>query len=112
VRVKILEAFASGIPVVSTPLGAEGLAATSGSELLLANSPEEFSEACLTLLEQPQLAHSIAAGAHQLVKTRYDWPVVITELERVYQELVSSRRKVLPPLSPAPSEKRPSLAAR
>jgi glycosyltransferase involved in cell wall biosynthesis len=112
VRVKILEAFASGIPVVSTPLGAEGLAAAPGSDLLLAGTAEEFCRACLTLLEQPQLARSLATSARQLVSTRYDWPVVIAELDRVYQELVSSRRKDFQTPPHSASEKQPSLTAR
>jgi len=97
VRVKILEAFASGIPVVSTPLGAEGLAVTAGADLLLADSPHAFADACLTLLEQPGRAEALAASARRLVETRYDWPVVAGQLEEVYQELVASRRKALVP---------------
>jgi GT2 family glycosyltransferase/glycosyltransferase involved in cell wall biosynthesis len=91
VRVKILEAFASGIPVVSTSLGAEGLAAASGEELMLADTPADFAEACLRLLEEPERAWRIAANARRLVETRYDWPVVMARLDRVYRELVSRR---------------------
>ena len=96
VRVKILEAFASGIPVVSTSLGAEGLAAKPDEEIVLADSPKEFAEGCLRLLENPSLAQSMAASARRLVEARYNWPVVMERLDRAYQELVRHRRGVLP----------------
>jgi GT2 family glycosyltransferase/glycosyltransferase involved in cell wall biosynthesis len=92
VRVKILEAFASGIPVVSTSLGAEGLAAVSGEAALLADSPAAFANACIDLLSNPAEASAVAARARQLVEDRYDLAVVIRKLEGLYQELVASRR--------------------
>ena len=97
VRVKILEAFASGIPVVSTSLGAEGLAAKSNEEIILADGPAEFAEGCLRLLGDHSLAQAMAARARHLVVARYDWPVVMEGLDRAYQELVRRRRGVLSP---------------
>jgi GT2 family glycosyltransferase len=91
VRVKILEAFATGIPVVSTSFGAEGLEAVAGEDVLAADSPDAFAAACVELLGNPDRAQAIAASARRLVETRYDWPVVIGELDRVYQQLVASR---------------------
>jgi len=89
VRVKLLEAFASGIPAVSTSLGAEGIAATPGTHLLLANTPAEFAAACLQLLEQPEKAATLAANARRLVETTYDWSVVEHRLEQIYYQLVA-----------------------
>jgi GT2 family glycosyltransferase/glycosyltransferase involved in cell wall biosynthesis len=103
VRVKILEAFASGIPVVSTSLGAEGLAVKSGSELMLADSPAAFAAACVQLLHKPDQAQALAASARRLVETRYDWPVVMAKLERVYWELISRRRGVRGAAAPQPA---------
>ncbi|MBI4463310.1 MAG: glycosyltransferase [Acidobacteria bacterium] len=92
VRVKILEAFASGIPVVSTHLGAEGLHVLPGTHLRLADAPGEFAAATLELLEQPDKAAAIAFEARQLVESTYDWSIVGQKLEEVYRRLVAERR--------------------
>ena len=84
VRVKILEAFASGIPVVATPLGAEGLDAAHGRELLLAGSAEEFAAATLDLFDNPERAQQIARNARRAVEEKWDWQVVLPRLEEAY----------------------------
>ena len=93
VRVKLLEAFSAGIPVVSTSFGAEGIAATSGRELLCADSPEEFAEACLRLLERPDEAANLAARARRLVETTYDWTPVGRRLDSIYYQLVREKAR-------------------
>jgi O-antigen biosynthesis protein len=60
VRVKLLEAFASGIPVVSTRLGAEGLAANDGEICALADHPHEFADRVVELLREPDRAAAMA----------------------------------------------------
>jgi O-antigen biosynthesis protein len=94
VRVKILEAFASGIPVVSTPFGAEGLEIISGRTGFLAGTPSEFSQQVLTLLEDPARASRMAAAAHELALAKYDWASVAQRLENIYQELVDAKRNL------------------
>jgi glycosyltransferase involved in cell wall biosynthesis len=90
-RVKILEAFASGIPVVSTPLGAEGLHAGHGTELLLAASPTEFAEACAYLLDNPDACARMAGAARVLVENEYDWPAAALKLEALYRDLLAKK---------------------
>jgi glycosyltransferase involved in cell wall biosynthesis len=63
-RIKILEAFAHRIPVVSTTIGAEGLDVEHGRELLLADDPEEFASACVRALVEPALRARLAAAGH------------------------------------------------
>ncbi|MSO20681.1 MAG: glycosyltransferase [Acidobacteria bacterium] len=91
VRVKILEAFASGIPVVSTPFGAEGLEIISGENGFLASTPREFAQHVLTLLEDPARATRMAAAAHQMALSQYDWSTVVSHLDEIYQELVDEK---------------------
>ena len=70
-RFKILEAFASRVPVVSTRVGAEGIHAVSGSHILLAESPSEFVHALLSLWREPSLSRQLTANALSLVRERY-----------------------------------------
>lgn len=72
-RLKILEAMALYTPVVSTSLGAQGITATHGKEILIADDPRAFSEAVCSLLENASKAQSIAKQARALVESRYSW---------------------------------------
>jgi glycosyltransferase involved in cell wall biosynthesis len=72
-RLKILEACAAGVPVVSTTLGAEGLELRAGTEILLADDPADFARAVRSLLENPQYAREIAEAGYDAVCRRYDW---------------------------------------
>ncbi len=76
-RLKILEAMALRTPVISTTKGAEGLAATNGEHLLLADTPEEFAAATTTLLADPDRRQTVANKAHHLVLNHYDWNVIM-----------------------------------
>lgn len=72
-RLKILEAMASGVPVVSTSTGAEGLDVTDGVHLLIADQPEDFSRAIARLLDNLEYAHQLAYSARELVQNKYSW---------------------------------------
>ncbi|MGN6813789.1 MAG: glycosyltransferase family 4 protein [Thermomicrobiales bacterium] len=73
VRVKILEAMARGIPVVSTTIGAAGLDLHDGQHLLIADTPGAFAEAVLTLLRDPARRTALAQAARARVLELYDW---------------------------------------
>lgn len=83
-RVKILEAFAMGVPVVSTSIGCEGIAATHGRHLLVADSAEDFARHLVTLLENPTLGQQIAAAARALVEDTYDCSRLDSQMGTVY----------------------------
>jgi glycosyltransferase involved in cell wall biosynthesis len=92
VRVKLLEAFAAGIPVVSTALGAEGLTADSGQIAWIADDAEGFAAGVLHLLEDPQAAAELAARARAEVEAHWDMARVTQALEGRYRELVRQKR--------------------
>ena len=83
-RVKILEAFARGIPVVSTTVGMEGIAARDGEHLLVADEPDAFADAVLTLLRDPAEAARLARAGRRLVEESYDWRSALNGLDAVY----------------------------
>ncbi|HHS97028.1 MAG TPA: glycosyltransferase [Chloroflexi bacterium] len=81
-RLKIIEAMAMGLPVVSTTVGAEGVEIRPGQNILIADDPESFVAAVLRLLTDRHLAKRIAEEGRRLAE-RYDW----SELTRPYADL-------------------------
>ena len=86
VQNKILEAMALGLPVVSTSLGAIGLQAEPGRELLLADTDEAFAEQVCDLLEQPRLRASLARAGRHYVESQHRWSVSANRLVGLYYE--------------------------
>jgi len=93
VRVKLLEAFAAGIPVVSTSIGAEGLARQDGEFCSLADQPADFAGKVLELLENPQAAAVMAARARAEVEAHWDMTAITRKLVDGYRDLVEEKRK-------------------
>jgi glycosyltransferase involved in cell wall biosynthesis len=83
-RVKILEAFARGIPVVSTSVGVEGIEARAGEHLVVADSPEDFASAVTRILRDSDLAARLTHAARALVEQRYDWRRALAPLDQLY----------------------------
>jgi glycosyltransferase involved in cell wall biosynthesis len=83
-RIKILEAFAHGVPVVSTRLGVEGIDAADGEHLLLADDAESFARACLRVKETPGLYGALSARAAALLVARYSPARVDAAIGRVW----------------------------
>ncbi len=94
VRVKLLEAFASGIPVVLTRVGAEGLAAVSGEICELADQPHEFAAAVLHLLHDPKHCLALATRAREMVERQRDSSEATSRLVSTYRSQVENLRGV------------------
>ncbi|MDQ6704723.1 MAG: glycosyltransferase [Acidobacteriota bacterium] len=92
VRVKLLEAFASGIPVVSTRIGAEGLARVNGEFCYLADDPPEFAICVENVLEAADGAAAMAARARGEVVANWDMAVLTRRLVESYQEVLREKR--------------------
>jgi polysaccharide biosynthesis protein PslH len=97
-RIKILEALANRVPVVTTPIGAEGLDVEHGRHVLIAVSPSDFANACVRLFEVPLLGEQLGDAGLALVKA-YDWE----SIEAKVSELV---------LAGAPSNDLPETSRR
>lgn len=80
-RFKIIEAWAAGTPVISTTIGAEGLTARNGENLLIADTPGDFARAITTVLNDNALAHRIASAGRDLYETSFTWPIAWKMLE-------------------------------
>jgi glycosyltransferase involved in cell wall biosynthesis len=92
VRVKLLEAYAAGIPVVSTYVGAEGLAGKDGEFCALADDPAAFAERVLALFQNPQEAAAMAARARAEVVANWDMAAITGKLAESFRQLVQEKR--------------------
>lgn len=85
VRLKLLEALALEAPVVSTSMGAEGVAGLRNNEhCLLADDPHRFADAVLALLDDPVRGRRLGAAGRRLVQGSYDWNTIVPQMEQVY----------------------------
>ena len=84
-RLKIYEAMAAGIPVVSTTIGAEGLTVNPPEDIRLADHPEAFAERCLELLASPAERTRVAASARDMVNAGFSWEHVSRCFEKIME---------------------------
>ncbi len=83
-RVRLLEAFARAMPAVTTTVGLEGIEAVNGREVLVADDPADFAAATVRLLGDKTLQKQLAENGRLLAETRYDWQVVLSQMDAVY----------------------------
>jgi polysaccharide biosynthesis protein PslH len=81
-RIKIYEGMATGIPIVSSTIGAEGLPVIHGENILLADAPDKFAEAIGELFERSDLRKQIGAGGRALVERQFSWESVTKVFEQ------------------------------
>lgn len=112
VRVKLLEAFAAGIPTVSTHIGAEGLAEQDGEICRLTDDPVQFARAILELLANPGEAAILAERARDFVVNERDMRTMTRKLEKNYRAAVSQRRTATVTVSQQASDSHPSSVDR
>jgi glycosyltransferase involved in cell wall biosynthesis len=91
-RLKILEAMAAGVPVVSTTLGAEGLAVTPDRNILIADTPADWLPRLQSLSDEGALWQRIAGAGLDLVRSRYDWEVLGDTLCATYSNWLHGGR--------------------
>jgi glycosyltransferase involved in cell wall biosynthesis len=87
-RVKILDAWCWGLPVVSTAIGAEELAVRDGENILIADAPQAFAAAVVRLLTRPQVANRLRLAGRRWVEQRYHWRREYRAWDQVYGRLL------------------------
>lgn len=86
-RLKILEAFSMGLPVVSTTIGMEGIDAVDGIHFLVADSLKDFAYCVQRLIENPEFAQRIGGAGRELVVGKYSWQAIQSNLRTAYRSL-------------------------
>jgi glycosyltransferase involved in cell wall biosynthesis len=82
-RIKILEAWSKGLPVISTTIGAEGLGAVDGETALVRDYAEDFAQACIQLLNSPKEGIELACNGFAYSKEHFSWESIYPTLENV-----------------------------
>lgn len=85
---KILEAMASGVPVVTTRLGIEGIKAKTGEEVLIGETAEELVKNTLLLCKDEKIYEGIRKNARKLIEHTYNWEKIVGELEKTYMSVI------------------------
>lgn len=84
-RTKFFEAMASGLPIVTTPEGIEGIPAINRKEAIIDNDFDRLAGTTIEVLKNPELAEEIGQNGKKLVEDQYDWSVSALELEKIYK---------------------------
>ena len=84
---KLLEAMACGIPVVTTPIGNQGIDARNGDEVLLGNNSEELAEQAIRLLQNKDLANHISNNCRDLIVRTHSWESVFSAMDAIIDEM-------------------------
>ncbi len=89
---KVLEALATGTPVVTTPQVAKGINLKDGDNALIADDPVSFAGSVVRLLDEPRLRDTLGGNGRSLVEQEYDWKDITLKLLEVYRELIDAHR--------------------
>ena len=92
-RVKILDSLAMGKAVVATSVGCEGIAVTSGRNIVVADSAAEFAQRTSELLRDSRLRNSIGTAGLRLVESKYSWSRQVALLADEYEKLIENYRQ-------------------
>ena len=87
-KLKVLEAMASGTPIVGTPMAAEGIAIENGKHALIGKNTKELAAYTSELLKNKVKAQTIAKNANKLVRETYDWTKIAAKLNQLYEDII------------------------
>ncbi|MBQ6154433.1 glycosyltransferase [bacterium] len=84
-RYKILEAMASGTPIIATSTAVEGLGVVNRQEVIIADTAEQMASEALALLQDEALQQKLSVKGREFVHAHYDWDLIADQLDRIYQ---------------------------
>jgi polysaccharide biosynthesis protein PslH len=90
-RIKVLEAFAAGLPVVATAKGCEGIDARDGEHFMLGDSPTHFAAAVTRVLADGALAQKLSENGRRLAQEKYAWESIVADMGKCYEAALSKK---------------------
>jgi len=90
-RLKILEAMAAGLPVVSTSIGVAGLNIIHGKQALIADTDQGLANEAVKLLKNPEVAERIGEAGREHVRTHFDWKVIVKLHDPIYRQVLKTK---------------------
>ena len=91
-RTKFFEAMASGLPIVTTPEGIEGIEVIAGEEILVSDNWQDLAQKAVKVIRNRVLARKISQRAQKLVKEKYSWDKSAQKLDKAYQEVAGGKK--------------------
>jgi len=85
IKIKILEAMARGIPVVTTPIGAEGIVDSAEDAIVIVSGEAPFAEAMVRALNEPEACRLRARRARRIIEDRFSWSAITERLTSLYE---------------------------
>lgn len=92
-RLKVLEAMAAGLPIVSTPNGVAGLDVVSGQHVLVSNDKEGLATLAVKVMQDPKLAGRIGKNAEEFVQNNFDWRAIVKLHDKIYEETIERTKR-------------------
>lgn len=89
-RLKILEAMASGIPIVSTKEGCQGIDIIDGKHVIIADNENDFANKVVELLNNNQLAKKLSKNAREFIEQKYSWSKIIDDLDKKILQIIQN----------------------
>jgi glycosyltransferase involved in cell wall biosynthesis len=91
-KLKVLNAMAQAKPVVTTSIGAEGIEAIPGKEIVIADEAQEFAVRVIALLKNPGMARDMGVNARKCIESLYDWKRITASMNAIYEAARSRKR--------------------
>lgn len=83
-RVKIVDGWSWGLPILSTTIGAEGIGYSDGHDILIADEAHSFAEATIRLLQAPEFAEKMGRNGRETLENHYDWHKIYKKWDDIY----------------------------
>jgi glycosyltransferase involved in cell wall biosynthesis len=91
-RLKVLEAMAAGLPIVSTSVGVAGLGLTSNKHAIVCDNTDELADETIKLLKDKKRAQQIGMAGKKFVKEKFDWKSIVKLHDNIYKKALKNKR--------------------